>query len=125
MTSHEVFNKALICTVLLTFTLGCTTTQTLTTTSPQALVDSVAVGDKVKIAKKDGTRLALKVTEVSTDGISGSGTFIPYADIQQVSADSENRVGTILLVALGVGLLYVMEKNLDCGIFPLGAECPD
>lgn len=125
MTGHDILIKALICTVLLTFTLGCTTTRPLTTTSPQALVDSVAVGDKVEIAKTDGTSLKLKVTEVSKAGIGGSGMFVPYAEIRRVLVSRENWIGTGLLVVLGAGLLYTMEKNFDCGLFPLGSECPD
>jgi hypothetical protein len=123
MAGHEALNKVLICIVLLTFTLGCTTTQSVTATSPQALVDSVAVGDTIEITRKDGTSLDLNVTEVSIAGIQGGGIFVPYADIQKVSISRENWIGTGLLVVLGAGLLYVLEKNLDCGLFPLNGEC--
>ena len=125
MTGHEPLNKALVCIVLLAFTLGCTTTRPLTTSSPQALVASVAVGDEVEIERNDGTRVKLDVTEVSIAGIRGGSIFVPYADIQQVSVIHENWIGTGLLVILGVGLLYAMEKNFDCGLFSWDSECVD
>jgi len=117
MARHDSFNKAVICTVLLAFTFGCTTTRPLTTASPQALFNSVAVGDDIEIKRNDGTKLELKVTEVSLEGIGGSAVFVPYTDMQQVSIIRNNKVGTGLLVLFGIGLLYGLEKNFDCGLF--------
>ena len=126
MTGYDLLNKAVICIVLLTFTLGCTSTQLLTTTSPQALVNSVSVGDEIEIDRKDGTKLKLEVTEVSQEGIGGGGIFVPYAEMQQVSISHKNMIGTGLLVFLGIGLLYGLEKNFDCGLFYWpGIECDE
>jgi hypothetical protein len=127
MISNDSFNKSIICVFLLTFTLGCTTIQPLATTSPQALVDLVAVGDTVVVERKNGDSLELTVTEVSKEGVGGSGVFVPYADIQQLSRSRENFVGTALLVILGVTALVALENNSACGLFTRksSAECSE
>lgn len=51
----------------------------------QALVDLVAVGNKIEIERKDGTSLKLDVTEVTEAGTGSDGIFAPCADIEQVS----------------------------------------
>lgn len=125
MNRREYFNKSLVCFVLLTLTLGCTTTRPFTASSPQELVDLVAVGDAIEIERKNGTRATLKVTDVSKDGISGDGIFVAYADIKQILVTRENRVGTGLMVILGISVLYALEKNADCGIFTWDSECDE
>ncbi len=127
MISNDSLNKAVLCSVLLTFTLGCTTTRPLAMTSPQALVDLVAVGDTVEVKRKTGDSLEFKVTEVSKEGIRGSGVFVPYSDIQQLAQSRDNHVGTALLVILGVAVLYALEENTACGLFTqkTDAECSD
>lgn len=118
MTRRDAFDKVVVCMVLLAFMFGCTTTRPLTTTSPQELARSVGVGDEIEIMRHDGSRLEFEVTEVSRDGIGGSGVFVPYNEMQQVSRIQENMVGTGLLVIVIVGLLYALAKNLDdCGPF--------
>jgi hypothetical protein len=82
------------------------------------LARSVGVGDEIEIERHDGSKLEFEVTEVSRDGIGGSGVFVPYSEIQQVSRIQENMVGTALLVLVVVGLLYALAKNMDdCGPF--------
>jgi hypothetical protein len=126
MTCHDSFNKVVVCTVLLTFLFGCTTTSPLSTTIPQALARSVGLGDEIEIKQKDGSRLEFEVTEVTQDGIGGHGVFVPYTDMQQVSKIQVNMIGTGLLVLLGVGLIYGLEKNFDCGLFNSNSdECDD
>jgi len=123
MNGHDSLNKASIYLLLLTFTAGCTTSLPLAPITPEALADLVAVGDTVEVEKKDGDSLTLNVTEVSKEGVRGSGNFVPYTDIQRISLRRENVVGTVSLVVLGVAVLYALEKNFDCGLFSWDSEC--
>lgn len=124
-TGNETFKKVIVCTLLLLFAPGCTTTRSLTLSSPQVLIDSVRLDDVVEIRKVDGSSLKFDVTGVSREGIGGAGEFVPYHEIQTISVLRESPVRTGLLVVLGIGVLYAIEKNADCGIFNWDDECDE
>lgn len=94
MTRRDAFDKVVVCMVLLAFMFGCTTTRPLTTASPHELARSVGVGDEIEIIRHDGSKLEFEVTEVLPEGIGGSGVFVPYNDMQQVSRIQIDMVGT-------------------------------
>ena len=120
------FSKVFVCLVLLPFLFACTTTRYLTDTSPETLLHSVKIEDIVEIEQKDGGSLSFEVTEVSNEGIHGSGVFVPYSEIQTISVSRESPARTALFVAATIAVLYALEKNMDCGIFYSDdEECDD
>jgi hypothetical protein len=117
MIQYESFGKIVVCLFLLLFMFACTTTRSLTGTSPETLRHSVKTEDMVEIEKKDGDSLSFEVTDVSKEGIHGSSEFVPYSEIQTISVTRASPGRTGLLVAVSIAVLYALEKNFDCGIF--------
>jgi len=118
MIHHESGSKVFICLVLLPFLFACTTTRSLTDTSPETLLHSVKIEDMVEIEKKDGSSLSFEVTDVSREGIYGNIVFVPYSEIQTISITRDSPARTALFAVVTIGVLYALEKNLDeCGLF--------
>ena len=125
MFKTDLLAPTLACVLLLAGTGGCTTTRPLATTSPEELATSISVEDVVQIERQSGSRLTFAMTEVSEEGVRGSGIFVPYADIGSISVVRESPLRTGLLVGLGVAVIYVLETNADCGIFDWSEDCED
>ena len=90
--------------VLIAFTAGCTTMQSLPATDVQSLASQIKVGDKIKIIRNGETDATFKVSAVSDEGISGEGVFVVYPDIRQVQV---SKTDTVKTVGLTVGIVAV------------------
>ena len=117
MDARLTVNKFIIYLLLIAFTAGCTTMQSLPATDVQSLASQIAVGDKIKIIRTDETDVTFKVNAVSDEGISGEGVFVAYSDIRQVQVSKTSAVKTVRLtvgivaVAAIVLLAQYVQKN--------------
>ena len=90
---NSCFTRVVICSVLIAFTAGCTSMQTVSGGDAAGPSDKVWVGEKVKITRNDLSLVKFRVTEISDDGISGDGIFVAYTDIQQLQVRHKNNDG--------------------------------
>ncbi len=117
MTSRLTVNKFIIYLVLIAFTAGCTTMQSLPATDAQSLASQIEVGDKIKIIRNDLTDVTFEVGAVSDEGISGDGVFVAYSDIRQVQIRQSSTGKTVGLVAAIVLILgaAIAGSNISSG----------
>jgi hypothetical protein len=113
MTSRLTVNKFIIYLVLIAFTAGCTTIQSLPATDAQSLANQIEVGDKIKIIRNDLTDVTFEVGAVSDEGISGDGVFVAYSDIRQVQVrqSSTGKTVGLLVVAIVAALAFVASDT--------------
>ena len=110
MASRLTVNRYIIYLVLIAFTAGCTTMQSLPATDAQSLASQIEVGDKIKIIRIDDTDVTFKVSAVSDEGISGDGVFVAYSDIRQVQVSQGSNGMTLGLVA-GIAILVALVAS--------------
>ena len=120
MTSRLTVNKFIIYLVLIAFTAGCTTMQSLPATDAQSLASQIEVGDKIEIIRNDNTDVTFKVSVVSDEGISGDGVFVAHSDIQQVQVRQFSTGKTVSLVAAIV--VVVLAASYDQPQVKLGGS---
>lgn len=94
---------------LLPFAGGCTTLQPLPDAQPTTIRQAVEVGDRVELETTDGTRLALKVEQVTETGLigvaGGKRHTVPFAEVRSI----DTRVMTTSdKVWTGVGVVAVV-----------------
>ena len=116
MTSRLTTNKFIICLVLTTFSVGCTTMRSLPATDTQSLASQIMVGDKISIVRNDLTDITFNVSIVSDEGIGGEGVFIAYSDIQQVQVQQFSTGKTLGLVAAAIAVLALALASSAGGI---------
>lgn len=97
---------------LLPFTAGCTTLQPLPDAQPATIRQAVEPGDRVELEKADGTRLSLKVeqvTETELVGVAdGKRHTVALADVRSVNTrvmTTSDKVWTGVGVAVVVGAI--------------------
>jgi hypothetical protein len=99
------------------FAAGCTTTSKVPATSWSTLSTRIDPGDRVTITKSDGQEVKFKVTEVDSQGVTGAGQYVAYADMREVlltEYDSGKTTEVVLGVAGGIAIGYfVLEKIAD------------
>ncbi len=96
---------------------GCTT-MTVAGSQPHEVVRKVEVGSKVRIITKDGQRHLFKVTQMTSDSISGKEVQVSYDDIAQVEVKELDVWRTVVVVGK-VGLATygaVMLTALAAGL---------
>ncbi len=105
-------DKFIVYLVLIAFTAGCTTMQSVPATDAQSLASQIKVGDKIKIMRNDDTDVTFKVSAVSDEGVSGDGVFVAYSNIRQVQVRTVNPMsdtwGMVILIA--VATAYILSQ---------------
>ncbi len=76
---------------------GCTT-MTVAGSQPHEVVRKVEVGSKVRIITKDGQRHLFKVTQMTSDSISGKEVQVSYDDMAQVEVKELDAWRTAVVV---------------------------
>jgi len=116
------FTRFIICFVLIAFTAGCTTMRPVYGTDAASYIAQIEVGDKIELTRNDLTTVEFKITDISSDGISGEGIFVAYPDIQEIQTVHSNAgkiTGIVLIGALLVGLVGTLAVA-EAGIPGLG-----
>jgi hypothetical protein len=108
----------LLALTLLPFTGGCTTLQPLPDAQPATIRQAIEPGDRVELDRTDGTRLALKVeqvTETELIGVAdGKRHTVPLADVRGVSTrvmTTSDKVWTGVGVAAVVGAIIAAASG--------------
>ena len=111
---HASICRAIICIILVTFTVACTSMQTIPLTDREALTSLISVGEKVEVTRHDGEVSTFIVDQFSESGIGGDGYFVEYDDIEQIRVARDT--GSIddskmLWIILGIALVIVALGN--------------
>lgn len=115
MTSRLTANKFIIDLVLITFTAGCTTMQSMPATDAESLASQIEGGDKISITRNDLTGVTFEVGTVSAEGISGDGLFVAYSDIRQIQMRQFSAGKSLGLAAAIVAVLALALASSGAG----------
>lgn len=103
---------------LLPFAGGCTTLQPLPDAQPATIRQAVEAGDRVELERTDGTRLALKVEQVTETGLigvaGGQRHTVPFAEVRSVNTrvmTTSDKVWTGVGVAAVVGAIIAAASG--------------
>lgn len=103
---------------LLPFAGGCTTLQPLPDAQPATIRQAVEAGDRVELEKTDGTRLALKVEQVTETGLigvaGGKRYTVPFTEVRSINTrvmTTSDKVWTGVGVAAAVGAIIAAASG--------------
>lgn len=103
---------------LLPFAGGCTTLQPLPDAQPATIRQAVEAGDRVELEKTDGTRLALKVEQVTETGLigvaGGKRHTVPFTEVRSINTrvmTTSDKVWTGVGVAAAVGAIIAAASG--------------
>lgn len=107
---HAPVCRAIICTILATFAVACTSMRTVPVTDGETLSSQISVGEKIEVTQHNGDIANFTLHEITESGIGGDEYFIRFDDIEQIRVaqssrsveDLENVETVVLGVMLGV-----------------------
>lgn len=106
--------------------IGCQTTTTIKQPRPATAAQNIRVGDSVKILRKDGFQLLLRVTQITDKAIVGKTrektVTVTYEEMETLyvrrhdpSKTTGLSVGIAVAVAAALWLLYAIVDGLTFG----------
>jgi hypothetical protein len=116
--SRRSFNYFIFSAFFVSMASGCTTMHLLPATDTQSIRSELAIGETVRIIRKDASETTFEIEGISDDGISGGAELVAYSDIEEVRVRRSSTPKNIGLVAGIVLVVAGLAGSDTSGLLP-------